>query len=206
MKLYGHPDSGHAFKVRFFMRAARIEHDYESIDIFAPLATRPEAFRRHARYGEVPTLVDNGTAYVQSDAILVHLATRNGGWGAEDPDLMQRCLEWLFWEANKIGLCLPQLRGHERFDDMRLEQGAYQWLKARYEHDIDVLEREFADDRPFILGDKPTIADFALCGYLVMIDEAKLGVPNYVGAWLERMQELPGWQHPYEMMSHPPLS
>ena len=53
MKLYGHPDSGHAFKVRFFMRAAGIEHEYESVDIFAPLADRPEDFRRHARFGEM---------------------------------------------------------------------------------------------------------------------------------------------------------
>lgn len=203
MKLYGHPDSGHAFKVRFFMRAADIEHVYESVDIFAPLAHRSEGFRRHARFGEVPTLVDRGLAYVQSDAILVHLATKIGGWGGEDPELMQRCLEWLFWEANKIGMCLPQLRGHERFADMRLDVGAYQWLRARYEHDIGILEREFADGRLYILGTKPTIADFALCGYLVLVDEAKLSVPKCVGAWLERMRELPGWQHPYDMMSRP---
>ena len=203
MKLYGHPESGHAFKVRFFMRAAGIEHEYESVDIFVPLADRPEDFRRHARFGEVPTLVDGGRSFVQSDAILVHLATKIGGWGAEDPELMQRCLEWLFWEANKIGMCLPQLRAHERFAALKLDDGAWHWLRARYEHDVGVLDREFADDRPYILGDKPSIADFALCGYLVLVDEAKLGVPDHVDAWLGRMRALPGWLHPYVMMSRP---
>ena len=201
MKLYGHPDSGHAFKVRFFMRASGIEHDYERVDIFAPLESRSEDFRRHARFGEVPTLVDDGRAYVQSDAILVHLATKLGAWGVEDPGLKSQCLEWLFWEANKIGMCLPQLRGHERFDSMQLSSGAYQWLRARYDHDIAVLERAFADKRHYILGEQASIADFALCGYLVLVDEAKLAVPKYVAAWLERMRRLPGWQHPYDMMS-----
>jgi len=201
MKLFGHPESGHAFKVRFFLRAAEIEHSYELVDIFAPLETRTESFRRHARFGEVPTLVDEGRAYVQSNSILVYLATKVGGWGAENVTSMQRCTEWLFWEANKIGMCLPQLRADKRLAGMQLEPDARRWLEARYQNDIGIMDHELADGRTYFLGDEPTIVDFALCGYLALVDEAQLRVPPHVDSWLERLRAMPAWEHPYDMLS-----
>jgi glutathione S-transferase len=200
MKLFGHPDSGHAFKVRFFVEAAGLDYDYEEVDIWAPRESRQQEFRDHAPFHEVPLLIDDGKAYAQSDAILVHLAQKTGAWGAQDGDLFQQCLEWLFWEANKIGMCLPQLRADARFPQAALSDGARQWLLARYTHDVNLLDERFADGRTFITGDAPTIADFSLCGYLFFADEAKLAVPTQVDAWLKRLSALPGWQHPNTLM------
>jgi len=33
MQLFGHPDSGHAYKVKFLLEHAGIPHDYEVVDI-----------------------------------------------------------------------------------------------------------------------------------------------------------------------------
>lgn len=60
-----------------------------------------------------------------------------------------------------------------------------------------------ADGRRFIVGDKPTIADFSLCGYLYFADEAKLLVPANVAAWLDELKSLPGWRHPYDLLGKP---
>ena len=201
MKQFGHPDSGHAFKVRFLLSAAGIAHDYELVDIFAPCESRSEEFREHARYGEVPLLLHEGRSYVQSNAILIHLATLTGQWGAQNEDSFQRCLEWLNWEANKIGMCLPQLRAARRVADHGINDGALQWLQNRYQHDVGILNIELTDGRPYILGAQPTIADFSLCGYLFFANEAQVEVPTNVQAWLERLSALPGWQHPYDLMS-----
>ncbi len=201
MKLFAHPESGHAFKVRFFLKAAKIDHDYEVVDIFQPCDARPAEFRKHARYHEVPVLVDDGQAYVQSNAILMHLAKKTGEWGAESPAQFTLCLEWLFWEANKIGMCLPQLRASEKFSATKLDDGTRQWLLGRYTHDVCVLDREFSDGRPFITGQTLTIADFSLCGYLYFADQARVTVPDNVAAWLERLSQVPGWAHPYELMA-----
>ena len=202
MKLFGHPDSGHAFKVRFFLEHADIAHDYEVVDIFAPRTERQAEFRDNAPFGEVPLLLDEGRALAQSNAILLHLGTGAGRWGAEDAPTLARCREWLFWEANRIGLCLPQLRVFHRFDDHGIEDGARAWLERRYAHDVGVLEQAFGDDRTWILGgDEPSIADFSLCGYLVHADEARLTVPERVTGWLARLKALPAWRHPYDMLA-----
>lgn len=200
MKLYGHPDSGHAYKVKLCLAAADIPHDYEEIDIFSPRASRPPEFRQNSRFHEVPLLIDDGKAYVQSGAILLHLATKFKIFGAEDEATLNHCVEWLFWEANKIGLCLPQLRASKKFEDSKLSAGAEQWLTARYFHDIQILEAELSDGREFIVGDSPTIADFSLCGYLYFLDEAALEAPKYVQAWLHRISHLKEWAHPYNLL------
>lgn len=200
MKLFGHPDSGHAYKVRLFMVAAGMPHEYEVIDIFAARESRSAQFQAHARFGEVPLLLDGSHALTQSNAILLYLADRLGQWGAENADTLQRCQEWLFWEANKIGLCLPQLRAHQLFDTMRLNDDVYEWLSNRYQHDVGLLNNELADGRRFIIGDEPTVADFSLCGYLVFAEQAKVNVPAHVQDWLIRIAGLPGWQPPATLL------
>ncbi|MEL6869600.1 MAG: glutathione S-transferase family protein [Pseudomonadota bacterium] len=201
MKLFGHPDSGHAFKVRLMLRVADIAHDYECIDIFAPRESRPAEFRHHATWGEVPLLLDDGIAYAQSNAILVHLAQRCGGWGAQDPRTLQQCLEWLMWEANKIGMCLPQLRADKLFSDSRLAPAARDYLLARYQSDVATLSDRLTDTGAFILGSAPTIADFSICGYLVHAQDADVDVPAAVERWLARIRDLSGWQPPQQLLA-----
>lgn len=203
-KLFGHPDSGHAFKVRLFLCVAGIEHEYESVDIFQPREQRSAEFRRYARFGEVPLLLDkdDGRAHVQSNAILLHLAREMAAHGGEDEQSLDSCAQWLVWEANKIGLCLPQIRSARKFGADEALEGAMPWLMARYEHDVGVLEQAFGDGRDWIIAqDQPSIADFSLCGYLVFADEAGLDVPERVQAWLDRLSALDGWQHPYALLA-----
>jgi glutathione S-transferase len=201
MKLFGHPQSGHAFKVRSFLTVAGIGHAYEIVDIFLPRDDRAAEFRENARFHQVPMLLDEDRAIVQSDAILMHLANKTGAWGAESPESFGLCTEWLFWEANRIGMCLPQLRASHLFSESRLTSGARNWLLDRYRQDVQRLDEELADGRPFIIGPDPTIAYISLSGYLYFADEAKVEVPDRVARWLETIAALPGWRHPYELMA-----
>lgn len=201
-KLFGHPDSGHAYKVRLFLVTAQIQHQYEMVDIWKPKDQRSADFQSVARFGEVPVLLDDGQAYVQSNAILLHLAQQTSAWGGQSADQLNRCTEWLMWEANKIGLCLPQLRSHAKFGADSDLDGALQWLHARYEHDVNIIGEELADGRHWIIGgETPSIADFSLCGYLFFAAEAGLQVPTGVQAWLNRLSGLDGWQHPYQLLA-----
>lgn len=199
MKLYGHPDSGHAYKVRLYLVLHAVEHDYECIDIFQPRDQRPEAFRLASRFGEVPCLVDGDEALVQSNAILLHLQDT---CGPELPrHVRRRVREWLFWEANKIGLCLPQLRSARYFNDPSYNEGALAWLQARYDSDVARMDDELSDGRAFLCGDKLTAADCSMCGYLYFAEQADVRVPGHVSAWLERIAGLPGWQAPSALMA-----
>ena len=196
LTLYGSLQSGHAFKVRLALSVAGLDHDYHEIDIDSPPESRPEAFRKAARFGEVPTLVADGQAMVQSDAILCWLAEETGRFGGESKARLQRVREWLFWEANRIGMCLPQLRWGRGVEPGSIKADALAWLQARYDLDVARLDRELSDGRGFIIDDTPTVADFSLCGYLVFADEAQVTVPAHVQGWLDRLKSLPGWRDP----------
>jgi glutathione S-transferase len=59
------------------------------------------------------------------------------------------------------------------------------------------------------LGERPTIADVSLAGYLYYpADEFGFDIAaqfKNIGAWRDRMQALPGWAHPYDLMPGHPL-
>jgi glutathione S-transferase len=194
LKLYGNRESGHAYKVRLMLNLAGLPHEFEEVDIFGPHEQRPAAFRALAPFGEVPLLVHAGRPYVQSNAILLHLAAHTGALDGEVAERIGRVREWLFWESNRIGFSLPNLRYHMRFEPAAPEVLAM--LRQRVDADIARLEHEFADGREFILGRAPTVADVSLCGYLFWADQAQVAVPPHLQGWLGRIAALPGWRHP----------
>ena len=64
-----------------------------------------------------------------------------------------------------------------------------------------------AKGRDWIVGDAPTIADFACCGYLYYPEPfgfARAEWPN-IDRWLSNIAALPGWKHPYDLMPGHPL-
>lgn len=198
--LYGHHDSGHAYKVRLALTVAQVPHHYVPIDIWQPHSDRPEPFRSLAPFGEVPLLRWDGQVYAQSDAILCEIACRCRVLGGESSDRFARAREWLFWEANRLGMCLPQLRYAARFAPDDFSEGALEWLQARLKQDLARLEKELTRTQAFILDGQPSIADFALCGYLFWAQEANVTPPPQVCLWLERIANLPGWQGPYDLL------
>jgi glutathione S-transferase len=197
--LYGNRESGHSYKVRLMLALTQTPHEYRPVDISLPRDQRPAEFRQVSKYGEVPVLVDRGQAYVQSDAILLHLAQRTMKFHGRDAVDHDQVREWLFWEANRIGMSVPNLRYALRWvPETRPE--VLDWLRARALADLDRMNSEFAGRR-FLLGDIPTVADIACCGYLYWPDQAGLDLkawPN-VQRWLGDISALPGWKHPYDL-------
>jgi glutathione S-transferase len=196
IKLYGNRESGHAYKVRLMLNLAGLPHEFEEVELTVPREARPEPFRSLARFGEVPLLVHGGRPYVQSNAILLHLAAHSGALDGEVSERIERVREWLFWETNRIGFSLPNLRYHMRVEPAAPEVLAM--LRRRLDADLARLEHELADGRPFILGDGPTVADVSLCGYLYWADQAQVTPPPQVQGWLGRIAALPGWRQPYD--------
>jgi len=136
-RLYGSLNSGHSYKARLALLLLGIPHDYRGIDIRLPREARDAEWQRLSRFGEVPVLVAGARTIVQSNAILLFLAREHRALGWDrDPD---RLTEWLFWEANRIGLSLPNCRFHTRFA-ASLAPDAMAWLRLRLVADIDALE------------------------------------------------------------------
>ena len=197
--LYGSAGSGHSYKVRSLLLLTETPHRYQPIALDTPRAQRPADFVAASQFGEVPVLVDDGTAYCQSDAILVHLAQRTSAFcGA--PSEQSAILEWLFWETNRIGFSVPNLRFALRWAPQPAEVLAY--LRERAMADLATLNEAFASSE-FLVPSGPTIADLACSAYLFWLPEAGLTAEDFphVARWLDSLRALPGWVHPNEAMA-----
>lgn len=193
--LYGHPDSGHACKVALALALAGLTHRTVRVDIWAPRETRPAEFLANSPFAEVPLLMIDGAPYVQSGAILLELATRYRILGGESAEGLRRGREILMWEANRIGMCLPQLKEERRVKGQGFPPGATDWLRMRYETDKD----RFAillGDAPFLHGAAPGIGDCAVWGYAQWLAEAGVSPNAALTGWIARMRALPAMRSP----------
>jgi glutathione S-transferase len=200
--LYGHPESGHACKVALTLSLAGLPHRTQWIDIWADPATRPAAFRAASPFAEVPLLMIDGLAHVQSGAILLEIASRFRCLGGETPDGTRRGRELLMWEANRIGMCLPQLKEARRVAGQGFPPGALDWLRMRYDTDC----ARFAvllGDGPFFHGQTPGIGDCAIWGYTQWLDAAGVEPTPVMAGWLARMRALAAMNSPAGFFPNP---
>ncbi len=193
--LYGHPDSGHACKVALALGLAGLDHNTVWIDIWADPESRPADFLAASPFSEVPLLMIDGSAYVQSGAILLEIASRFRCLGGENAEGIRRARELLMWESNRIGMCLPQLREARRVNGEGFPPGALDWLRMRYEADCQNFAR-LLGDAAFFHGPSPGIGDCAIWGYTQWIAEAGVDATAKMQGWLDRMKGLPAMKSP----------
>lgn len=193
--LYGHPDSGHACKVALALSLAGLHPKTVWVDIWASPESRPANFLAASPFAEVPLLTINGAPFVQSGAILLEIATRFRCLGGETPDGLRRGRELLMWEANRIGMCLPQLKEARRVKGQGFAQGAIDWLTMRYQADANRFSILLGDE-PFFHGPRPGIGDCAIWGYTQWLPEAGVVATQVMEGWLHRMRALPGMRTP----------
>ncbi len=195
--LYGHPDSGHACKVALALSLAGLPHRTVWVDIWADASTRPTDFLAASPFAEVPLLLINGVPHTQSGAILLEIAARFECLGGETPAGLRKGRELLMWEANRIGMCVPQLKEARRVNGDGFPPGSLDWLRMRYEVDA----KRFAvllGDGPFFHGVSPGIGDCAIWGYTQWLSEAGVEATATMQSWLDRMRGHPAMRTPGE--------
>jgi glutathione S-transferase len=194
MHLFGSTDSGHSFKAKLCLQLSGVKHTYEWIDLSTPRSSRPAHFQAASKFGEVPVLVDSGRSICQSNAILLYLARSTGkfaGTTEEQPHI----LEWLFWEANRIGFSIPNLRYSMRWGKEPPE--VFHYLRSRAISDLNTLDVTLGTTE-YLLPSGPTIADISCSAYLHWLEQADISSAKYpnIERWLSSIRALPGWEHP----------
>lgn len=196
LTLFAHPDSGHSYKVALALELLDIHYRYDYVDISQAREARRRDFVRASPYGEVPLLLFSGGALAQSNAILLRIARDTRGL-IEDEDLT---IQWLFWEANRIGYSIPNLRFLLHFTpepDPSLER----MLRTRAEADLDRLDKALAAS-DFLTGAAVSIADIACSAYLFYGAQTGLELERWcnVARWLRRIAARPRWRAPYDLL------
>ena len=199
-RLYCVGESGNAYKAALTLTLCGCDWEPVFVDYFQG-ETRGAPFRSQVNeLGEVPVLEHRGMRLTQSGAILTYLAEQTGRFGGANQQERLEVLRWLLFDNHKFTSYYATLRwlvGLTKSGD----PAVIEFLRVRVLGTFGIVEQHLAT-RPFMLGEKPTIADFSMVGYHYYEEQTGIDLsafPN-IGAWKQRIAALPGWKHPYELM------
>lgn len=192
MKLYEHPFSSAAFKVRAVIHELGLPVTLIPVDMMKGEHKTPEFLARNPN-GKVPTLDDDGFLVWESNAILCYLAAKKpeSGLLPADPRGMALVQQWLQWQATTFAPSTNEVMGetvYAKFFGRSKDEAKYAAGLEKVRRDLGVLEKTLAS-REFLCG-KLTLADFSIVSSLLL--RSAMGVdleafPN-VKAWVARME------------------
>ena len=157
--------SGNSFKVALFLNCASLDWEAVGVD-FAGGETRKPGWRAATNaMGEVPVLEFDGRRMSQSGAILTWLAETHGVFGPEGAEEQFETLRWLLFDNHKLTGNFAAHRVLHSMTPEPVHPAVLAYMRSRVESSLSIVERHLADRR-FMLGERPTIVDFSLLGYL----------------------------------------
>jgi glutathione S-transferase len=208
-KLYCFAQSGNAYRAALMLNLIGADWEPIWLDFFKQREQVSPEYRSDVNeMGEAPVLVHGGRKLSQSGVILTYLAERSGKFRPEGEDEKLEALRWIIFDNQKVNGFLGPYRFLRNWAKPAPHEAVFSFLKARIDNNLGIVAKRL-DKSPFLLGERPTIADVSLAGYLFYPAEEfgfDIGAdyPS-IGAWRERMRALPGWGHPYDLMPGHPM-
>jgi len=208
-QLYCFAQSGNAYRAALMLNLTGADWQPIYVDFFRGGETRTPKYRAEVNeMGEVPVLVHGAKKLSQSGVILTYLADRTGRFRPDSEDGRLEALRWIIFDNQKLNGFLGPYRFLKNFARPAGDPAVMAFLKARIDGSLAILNKRL-ERAPFMLGERPTIADLSLCAYLYYPAEEFgfdiAAAHKHIAAWLERIKALPGWAHPYELMpGYPP--
>lgn len=197
--LYGMLGSGPTYTVGLMLSLCKHPFSYFHVNLREGQHKQPDYLVKN-RYGQVPALRDGQVYYVQSAAILQHLAEELHKFDGKTDVERNRIREWMFWQWDKLAVPVFRLRARARGlrqfgDEVRVMYDTE--AKAA----LAVLENELARSE-WIATKRPTVADVGVYGVLRYIAEANIDLTPYpnVSAWKKRFEALPGFGTPEQIL------
>jgi len=196
--------SGNAYKAALMLNLCGADWEPKHVDFFNGGTKTPEYLELN-EMGEVPVLEAKDLKLSQTGVILDYLADTFELFDAGSVPEHREVLRWILFDNHKLTSNFATLRFLLQFAKQE-ENDVTKFLRQRTKAALAVLERRLAD-APFVVGERCTIADVSLCGYLYWPEDVGLDWADYpaIAAWLESIKALPGWVHPYELMPGHPL-
>jgi glutathione S-transferase len=191
MRLYTYAGSGNGYKVELLLALLGRQVERIEVSLFAGESRTPEFLAKNPA-GRIPVLqLDDGSHLPESNAILWHLARDTAFLPAVGRE-QDRVLAWLMFEQSEVEPVIGSARfwiltGRDRARRDELERRLV-WGRQT----LELLDRELRD-RPFLAGDRASIADLAVYAYAHLAPEIDLAVGSHMQAWIDRIAALPGF-------------
>jgi glutathione S-transferase len=209
-ELYCFAQSGNAYRVALMLNLVGADWKPIFVDFFKGGEVRTPKYRAEVNeMGEVPVLAHGKKKLSQSGVCLTYLAERTGKFAPHGEEERLEALRWIIFDNQKVNGFLGPYRFLKNFAKPAGDPAVLSFLKGRIDRNLAIVEKRLLS-RSFILGERPTIADVSLVGYLYYpVEEFGFDIPDTypsIAKWLDRIKALPGWKHPYELMPGYPLS
>jgi glutathione S-transferase len=201
--LYCFAQSGNAYKPALMLELADADWAPRYVDYFGG-ETRTPAYRAINVMGEVPVLEHRDLRLTQSGVILDYLAQTLGRFGPRDDVERRDILRWILFDNHKLTSYTATYRFMRAFVKDP-DKAVMAEFRKRAEAAWAVLNAHL-DARRYVVGERLTIADVSLCGYLFWPEEIGVDWDRYphLRDWLHRIRDEPRWAHPYALMpGHP---
>jgi len=197
LTLYGSFTSSSSYKPMLYLVLARLPFSFRTVNLKIGVQKEAEYLAVN-RYGVVPSLKHKGLTILQSNVILDYLARETGHFEGSTEQAKWQAQEWLSWEADHI-TAVARVRHSARFRKMHDEVIAE--FRPRAEAALGFVDGTVAN-RPFLLGDYPTIADIGCWGRMVFMAEGGFEIANWphLEAWANRIKAMPGFALPYDLI------
>src|SRR5690606_26801105 len=114
--------------------------------------------------GEVPVLVDGHKKLTQSAVILTYLARKTGKFLPKGEDEELEALRWIVFDNQKVNGFLGPYRFLRTLAKTPGDPAVLAFLKGRIDGNLAIVNKRL-EKAPFLLGDRPTIADISMCAY-----------------------------------------
>jgi glutathione S-transferase len=207
-RLHGFSQSGNAYKAALMLALCGADWEPVFVDYFNGETRRPEWREAVNLMGEVPVLEHGDKRLSQSGVILTYLARHFGKFGADSEDERSEILRWMLFDNHKFTSYFATYRFLYSLAPQPGDPAVMAFLKGRADTAFAIADKHLTT-HAFMLGERPTIADISMAGYMFFppeehgYDFAK-SHPG-IHAWKERLQALPGWAGPYELMPGEPF-
>jgi glutathione S-transferase len=203
--LYGSPHSLPTYKVALMLRLSNEPFSFRYVSFQKGMHKTPE-FLALSRWRQVPVLIDGDRTYLQSAAIVEHLAATLGRFQGTDAATRQAMREWLYWDTDvlfpPIFNCYGVELGRQRLLPISVEPMIADHYRGRAEAALSVLDSHLGHGR-YLCADEPTIADlFCYCDVaFAELSAFDLKRWSNVADWTEKMTALPGFAAPFSLLA-----
>ena len=196
--------SGNAYRAALMLNLIGANWKPMWVDFFSKGVQRTAEFRTGTNeMGEVPVLIDGDKKLTQSAVILTYLARKTGKFLPKGENEELELLRWIVFDNQKVNGFLGPFRFLRVLAKPAGDPAVLAFLKGRIDNNLGIVNKRL-EKAPFLLGERPTIADISMCAYLYFpADEFGFDIRKdhpAIAAFLDRMKALPGWAHPYDLM------
>jgi glutathione S-transferase len=193
IKLYGHEISGNSYKIRLMLSLLTLDYEWIKVDLSKGEHQSPGYLAMNP-FGQVPLLVDGEIHLADAQAILVYLARQYGGdqWLPLDALPLAQVIRWLSTAAGEVRQGPEHARLYYLFGagtNINIERAT-----QKAEFILTQLDQHLST-HTWLEFERPTIADVAVFPYVSLAPDGKIELDVYpnVLAWIERVQQLPGY-------------